>query len=176
MKIILKYFHYRIRKSHKRSTNTTMIKKTCLLLLLTLAFSAYSQDSKNKDEQKVKNVIDQFFESLKTRDTVLFKQTTMVESQIWRRRNNKTPVEVDMRFTKDDIVQMPMDPEINEIPLSFDISVGDGIAIAWVPYKLWVEDEYSHCGIDVFTLFEINGKWKIISAAYTIENMNCDKL
>ncbi|RAJ04791.1 hypothetical protein [Arenibacter echinorum] len=79
-----------------------------------------------------------------------------------------------MRFSKNDLQEMPTDPKIKEIPLSFEISVDEGIAIAWVPYKLWVEDEFSHCGIDVFTLFEMDGKWKIISTAYTIEKENCD--
>ena len=150
------------------------MKKTCFFLLLTLTFSAYSQDSDITDEQKIKNVINQFFKSLETRDTLLMSQTTMNEAQIWRRRNNKKPLEIDMRFSKNDLQEMSTDPKIKEIPLSFEISVDKGIAIAWVPYKLWVEDEFSHCGIDVFTLFEMDGKWKIISTAYTIEKVNCD--
>ncbi|RAJ04792.1 hypothetical protein, partial [Arenibacter echinorum] len=61
---------------------TFIMKKTCFFLLLTLTFSAYSQDSDITDEQKIKNVINQFFKSLETRDTLLMKQTTMNEAQI----------------------------------------------------------------------------------------------
>ena len=151
------------------------MKKACLLFLLTLTFSAYSQESIDTDEERIKNVINQFFESLEIRDTLLMKQTTMDEAQKWRRRNNNEPIKADMRFSKDDYQAMPTNPKIKEIALSFKISVHDGIAVAWVPYKLWIEDQFSHCGIDVFTLFEMDGKWKIISIAYTVEKENCDK-
>ncbi|MCX2743345.1 nuclear transport factor 2 family protein [Mangrovivirga sp. M17] len=152
------------------------MKKICLFLLLIVAiFSGYSQDSETSDEQQIKNVINLFFKSLETRDTVLMKQTTMVEAQIWRRRNYKQPVEVDMRFSKDDLPLMPTDPKITEIPTRVDVLAGEGIAVAYAPYNLWEDGEFSHCGIDVFTLFEINGHWKIVSTAYTVERENCDE-
>ena len=151
------------------------MKTTGFLLLLTITFSAYAQDLEINDEQKIKNVINQFFTSLETRDTLLMKQTTVDEAQIWRRRNNKEPIQIDMRFSKDDLKEMPNGPKIKEVPLNFKILVDDGIAMAWAPYKLWIEDEFSHCGIDVFTLFEMEGKWKIISAAYTVETQNCNE-
>ena len=152
------------------------MKKTHFLILFLsiLTFSAYSQSSEITDEQKIRNVINQFFSSLETKDTLLMKQTTMDEAQIWRRRNNKEPVEIDMRFRKDDLQEMPTYPKIKEVALSFKILAENGIATAWVPYKFWIDDEFSHCGIDVFTLFEKDGKWKIISTAYTIEKENCD--
>lgn len=151
------------------------MKEVCLLFLLTLAFSACSQEKINTDEEKIKNVINQFFESLETRDTLLMKQTTMDEAQKWRRRNNNEPITIDMRFSKDDYQGMTTNPKIKETALSFKIVVHDGIAVAWVPYKLWLEDKFSHCGIDVFTLFEMDGIWKIISIAYTVEKEDCDK-
>jgi hypothetical protein len=64
-------------------------------------------------------------------------------------------------------------PDVKEIALDFDIRVHNGIAIAWVPYEFWVEGKFSHCGVDAFTFFEMNGNWKIITVAYTIEK-NCD--
>ncbi|MCF1191987.1 nuclear transport factor 2 family protein [Mangrovimonas sp. AS39] len=149
------------------------MKITYFILLLTFTLNGYSQDSEISDKQKIKTVINQFFKSLETRDTLLMKQTTMDEAQIWR-RTNKEPIEIDMRLSKDDLQKMPSYPNLKELPLSFEISVDKGIAVAWVPYKFWVEDEFSHCGIDVFTLFKIDGKWKIISAAYTIEIENCE--
>ena len=151
------------------------MKATGLFLLMTLTYSTYAQDLEINDEKKIKNVINRFFRSLETRDTLLMKQTTMGEAQIWRRKNNKKPIEIDTRLSKDDLQEMPNDPIIKEIPLSFKILVDDGIAVAWVPYKLWVDDKFSHCGIDVFTLFEMEGTWKIISMAYTIEIQNCDE-
>lgn len=153
---------------------TIDMKKLCYLLLLTFIYNGFAQGSKLADEQRIEQVIHQFFEALETRDTLLMKQTTMADAQIWRRRNNKAPVEIDMRFRKDDLREMPSYPKLREVPLSFEILVGNGIAMAWVPYRFWIEDAFSHCGTDAVTLFEVEGEWKIISMAYTVETENCD--
>jgi len=38
---------------------------------------AHSQDSEIKDEQQIINVINQFFESLETKDSLLMRKTTL---------------------------------------------------------------------------------------------------
>ncbi|WP_299529179.1 nuclear transport factor 2 family protein [Ulvibacterium sp.] len=151
------------------------MKKMVFFLALVLAFSTYSQGAKVTEEQKIKQVINQFFESLEKKDAALMQKTTMNEAQIWRRNNHKKPIETDMRFSKDDLPKMHTLPDVKEIALEFEISLGHGIAMAWVPYEFWVEDTFSHCGVDAFTLFEVDGKWKIISVAYTVEKENCKR-
>lgn len=141
-----------------------------------LALTTYSQDLVIEDKQKIKSVIQQFFLSLETKDSVLMQKTTMDEAQIWRRYNNKKPIEMDMRFSKDDLPKMHALPDVKEAALEFEISVGNGIAMAWVPYEFWVENKFSHCGIDAFTLFVVDGNWKIVSAVYTVEKENCTRL
>lgn len=54
-----------------------MKKLSLLLLLLTIGFNAHSQDSEIKDEQQIINVINQFFESLETKDSLLMRKTTL---------------------------------------------------------------------------------------------------
>lgn len=152
------------------------MKKSLLLLLLTIAFNAYSQDSEITDEQQIKIVINQFFESLETRDSLLMRQTTMDEAQIWRRYSDENPVSVDLRYSKDDLPKMHTLPKVKEVALDFEITERSGIAVAWVPYEFWIEGKFSHCGIDVFTLFDMDGNWKIMSTAYTVEKENCDRL
>jgi len=145
------------------------------LLLLLLALNVYSQDSKINTKQQIKNVINHFFESLEMKDSLLMQKTTVKEAQIWRRYSDENPVRVDMRFSKDDLPKMHAYSNFKEVALDFEITEHNGIAIAWVPYEFWIEGEFSHCGIDVFTLFETDGNWKIMSAAYTIEKKNCDR-
>lgn len=40
---------------------------------------------------------------------------------------------------------------IDERPLGFDIKIDGALAIAWVPYKLFYNDQLYHCGVDVFS-------------------------
>ena len=151
---------------------TTCMKKIPLLLISLFVLNTQAQNATPNEEQKIKEVIHLFFKSLETKDPALMQQTTMDDAQIWRRYNNQ-PIRIDMRFSKDDLPSMSTLPDLKEIALEYKITVGDGIAMAWVPYEFWVQGAFSHCGIDAFTLFQIDGHWKIMSAAYTIKKENC---
>jgi len=47
--------------------------------------------------------------------------------------------------------------------------VQDRVAQVWVPYDLYVGKSWSHCGVDAFTLLESDGRWRVASLIYTIE-------
>ena len=47
--------------------------------------------------------------------------------------------------------------------------VQDRVAHVWVPYDLYVGRTWSHCGVDEFTLLKSNGRWRVASLIYTIE-------
>jgi hypothetical protein len=53
------------------------------------------------------------------------------------------------------------------------VQVKNRIASVWAPYDLWVNDVFSHCGVDVFTLLKTGDGWKIASCSYTIEKNTC---
>lgn len=41
------------------------------------------------------------------------------------------------------------------------ISVDGPMAIVWAPYKFYLGEKFSHCGVNVFTLVETKAGWKI---------------
>jgi hypothetical protein len=43
------------------------------------------------------------------------------------------------------------------------------VAQVWMPYDLYVEKTWSHCGVDAFTLMKTEGRWRVASLIYTIE-------
>ena len=47
--------------------------------------------------------------------------------------------------------------------------VQDRVAQVWVPYDLYVGKTWSHCGVDAFTLLKSDGRWRVASLIYTIE-------
>ncbi len=54
--------------------------------------------------------------------------------------------------------------------------VNGGVAMVWMPYDLYVNGAWSHCGADVFTLVKSNGTWRIASLAWSAEQPPvCDK-
>ena len=47
--------------------------------------------------------------------------------------------------------------------------VNGGIAMVWMPYDLYLNGAWSHCGADVFTLVKADSKWRIASLAWSAE-------
>lgn len=47
--------------------------------------------------------------------------------------------------------------------------VQDRVAQVWMPYDLYIGKTWSHCGVDVFTLIRSEGRWRVASLIYTIE-------
>jgi hypothetical protein len=47
--------------------------------------------------------------------------------------------------------------------------VNGGVALVWMPYDLYVNGAWSHCGVDVFTFVKSNGTWRIASLAWSAE-------
>ncbi len=41
------------------------------------------------------------------------------------------------------------------------ILVDDALAVAWTPYKFFYKGNFSHCGVNQFTLVKVNEEWKI---------------
>lgn len=47
--------------------------------------------------------------------------------------------------------------------------VSGGVAMVWMPYDLYVNGAWSHCGADVFTLVKSSGAWRIAAMAWSAE-------
>ena len=53
------------------------------------------------------------------------------------------------------------------------VSISGRLAMVWTPYDFYLGQEFSHCGIDVFHLADIDGDWKVMSISFTRETENC---
>lgn len=51
-----------------------------------------------------------------------------------------------------------------------------GLAIVWTPYSIDENGDRLHCGVDIFSLSNHAGDWKIDSANFTIEPTACDEI
>ncbi len=47
------------------------------------------------------------------------------------------------------------------------------IAVVWGEYDFWIDDTFSHCGVDSIDLVKIDGEWKIVNLMWTMETENC---
>jgi len=64
---------------------------------------------------------------------------------------------------------MAMPGKITERAFRTQVHVAGPIATAWAPYDLYIDNKWSHCGIDVFTIIKTGGAWKIATLVWSAE-------
>jgi hypothetical protein len=58
------------------------------------------------------------------------------------------------------IIERGFDPEVR---------IAGTFASVWLPYDLWAEGKWSHCGVDQFTLVRVDTAWRIVNLTYSVE-------
>lgn len=148
-----------------------------LLLLVIFPMVLFSQSTEDSEKKEVTEVIQLFFDSLEKQDTTLLKKSAYTEGLVWTLRNpSNSNSQIGMRCLKEDLISFDPSYQLLDTPIAFDIEVHRGLAMAWVPYEFRVNGNFSHCGVDAFTLMKTNEQWKIVSIAYTVELDECDVL
>ncbi len=51
----------------------------------------------------------------------------------------------------------------------------DRMAVVWTPYDLYIDGEFSHCGIDNFSLLKMEEGWKITGIVFSMETDDCSE-
>ena len=134
--------------------------KSIFLILTIISTTALAQT----DELAVKDVVNRLFTGMKRSDTALIR-SVFTESAILQTviRNKEGKVS---------IVHEPLDSFLTAIAkphsqvyderITFDVVKIDGdLAMVWAPYKFYVGDKFSHCGVDAFQIVRLKGEWKI---------------
>ena len=66
-------------------------------------------------------------------------------------------------------------PEIYDERITFEtIRIDVDLAMVWTPYKFYVGEKFSHCGVNSFQLVRLNGEWKIQYIIDTRRKDNCN--
>lgn len=47
--------------------------------------------------------------------------------------------------------------------------VSGPLAVVWMPYDLYINGSWSHCGVDAFTMYKVGGQWRIATLAWSVE-------
>ena len=50
-----------------------------------------------------------------------------------------------------------------------EVRIAGTFASVWLPYDLWAEGKWSHCGVDQFTLVRVGTAWRIVNLTYSVE-------
>lgn len=50
-----------------------------------------------------------------------------------------------------------------------EVRIAGTFASVWLPYDLWADGKWSHCGVDQFTLVLVGTTWRIVNLTYSVE-------
>lgn len=147
--------------------------KHVFLILTIVSTTVFAQS----EEAAVKQAVNRLFEGMKKSDTAMIRSAFTANSILQTVIKNKEG--------KVSIVSEPLDSflfsiskphtDIYDERIEFDVIKIDGeLAIVWAPYKFYVGDKFSHCGVDAFQLVKVNNEWKIQYLIDTRRRQGCD--
>ncbi|MBO0324154.1 nuclear transport factor 2 family protein [Muricauda sp. CAU 1633] len=146
-------------------------------LALTATYAQGPNPPEMDAQQKVKQVIETFFDGFHKQDSSIIKKTLIDKVVL---QTTGRDLEGKTRFREENlsevlasIYSIPDSIKFQEKLTSFSIQVDRTMANAWVGYEFWLNDEFSHCGINSFQLVDFDGEWKIIYLIDTRGKAGC---
>lgn len=144
------------------------------LILLTVFASATANSQTAEDS--VKAVINNMFTAMKNADGALLKSTfsdSIVFQSIGRTKEGAMVVKNESPAGFIEQISKATPGSLDE-RIIFDMIKIDGpLAIAWTPYSFYLNDKFSHCGVNSFQLVRFNGIWKIQYIIDTRRRQGC---
>lgn len=146
---------------------------TCFMLFL-----AFGIEAQNGGEEMVKNTIDSFFKAFHQQDSTAIKKLVsedIVLQTIVGNTKGSAQVKIEKfdQFLKS-IVSIPSTIKFEERIRTYNIQIDGPMANVWTKYEFWVNDNFSHCGVNSFQLFNDQGLWKIIYLIDTRRKEGCN--
>jgi hypothetical protein len=149
--------------------------KMLFVLLTFISISALAQ-SGNDDQEAVKKPINNLFTGMKNGDTALirssFAPTGILQTIVKTKEGIRVLTEPVDSFLAQ--VAKPHTEIYDERIIYEVIKIDAELAIAWTPYKFYIGDKFSHCGVNSFQLVKINGIWRIQYIIDTRRKQGCE--
>lgn len=149
--------------------------KSIYIVLTFLFFVSYCQ-AQNHEVLAIKQTINNLFDGMRKSDTSLIR-SAFAENAIMQsvNKNHEGKISIQSELL-DSFIYFIAKPHslIYDERITFDlIKVDRELAIAWTPYKFYLGDKFSHCGVDSYQLVKIRGVWKIQYLIDTRRKENC---
>lgn len=127
-------------------------------------------------ETEVVAVVGAFLKAISERDGAMMEALSLPDGSVHAvvLGDDGSLRRISTRSLADDAARIPADPDPllermwDPVPM-----VHGRLATVWAPYDFWVDGEWSHCGVDAFTLVETDAGWRVSSISYTSEVSDC---
>lgn len=141
-------------------------------LLVSLATSAFAQG-----EKEVEKVIASLFEGMRSKNTELLQAAFHPEASMQTVIAGEAGAKLGSNSVQDFVNRIANTPETTQLDeriLEYQIKIDGDMAAAWTPYRFYVNDNFSHCGVNSFQLIKTAEGWKITYIIDTRRKQGCD--
>lgn len=146
------------------------------LILLTGFLSFYMTPLMAQEEIAVKQVIVSLFEGMKNKQEDLlanaFHPDAIMQTVVHADSGSKIATNSVADFLER-VLTSPESTVLDERILDYQIKIDGHMAAAWTPYEFYVNDSFSHCGVNSFQLVKTVDGWKIIYIIDTRRKEGC---
>lgn len=149
------------------------------LLINVLLFSSISvvHAQSSDDENDVKSTIEKLFDGMRAGDSAMVSSSftpDAIMQTVARDKEGETTIRNGNLEGFLIAIGTPKDEVWDEQILNYEIKTDGTLATAWTPYEFYIDDQFSHCGVNSFQLAKIKDTWKIFFIVDTRRTTNCD--
>lgn len=143
---------------------------------MALSFGVLFPTLAQSEEQAVKEVIMSLFDGMRAKDAEMvmksFSSDAMMQTVIADPSGTRVGSNSVEDFGKR-IASTPVETELDERILDYQIKIDGNMAAAWTPYEFYVNGNFSHCGVNSFQLVKMSEGWKIVYIIDTRRKEGC---
>ena len=145
-----------------------------LFFLLALSFGPEQARGQLGEEAIVEQVAVDFLMALSSADTATLAGFLAPDAMIYSVREGEGGGAIGTRTRASFLAGLGGDDRgLLERMWDPTVLVQDRVAMVWTPYDFHLNGEFSHCGIDVFTLLKSDEGWKVTAITYNTVREGC---
>jgi hypothetical protein len=145
-----------------------------LVVLSVVGSSTGHAEHGSGDRVAVLEAVESLFDAMRECDPDGAREVLDSEGRFYRVAVGPEGSEVS-HFENEDFIQGIADCSGERVERVRDpqVEIRNGMAMVWAPYDFWLDGELCHCGVNLFNLVVVEGRWKIVGGAYTFETEGC---
>ena len=147
--------------------------KYLLLALTIISLKTYAQT----EEDAVKLTIKTLFNGMRQSDSSMLRSAFapgVILQTVVKNKEGKTIVRSEVVDSFIVFVAKPHDKMYDERIKFETVKVDGDLATVWTPYKFYLGETLSHCGVNSFQLVKLDGKWRIQYLIDTRRRAGCE--
>ena len=133
----------------------------------------YAQD---RQREAVRSVVLSVFEGMRAADSAMVSAAFTPTANMYtitKGENGRTNFREGSLSTFLQAVANPRDEVWNEPLWDIEIKIDQGFAQVWASYAFYLDNQFSHCGVDAFHLLQTAEGWKIFQVTDTRKKQGC---